>query len=94
MEHHLGFKALCTYNMHTILDLHCSEKEVFSDLHVKCHIFFLSGYQVVQVIGLVHTDLHDDQTLNAINFLASSLLWITQDLEQKNSGNNPNYYSD
>lgn len=44
-----------------------------------------TGYQVVQVIGLVHTDLHDDQTLNAINFLASSLLWITQDLEQKNS---------
>jgi len=50
--------------------------------------FFLSGYQVVQVVGLVHTDLHDDQTLNAINFLASSLLWITQDVEQKTSGKN------
>ncbi|XP_020626324.1 elongator complex protein 5-like [Orbicella faveolata] len=44
-----------------------------------------TGYQVVQVVGLVHTDLHDDQTLNAVNFLASSLLWMTQDLEQKNS---------
>ena len=54
-------------------------------------LFFLSGYQVVQVVGLVHTDLHDDQTLNAVNFLASSLLWITQDIDQKHSGKNPNY---
>lgn len=55
--------------------------------------FFLSGYQVVQVVGLVHTDLHDDQTLNTVNFLASSLLWITQDFEQKNTGKNLKYYS-
>ena len=50
--------------------------------------FLMAGYQVIQVVGLVHTDLHDDQTLNAINFLASSLLWITQDFEHKNSGKN------
>ena len=38
---------------------------------------------MVQVIALVHSDLHDDQTLNTINFLASSLLWITLDKEEK-----------
>lgn len=41
------------------------------------------GYQVAQVVALVHSDLHDDHTLNTINFLASSLLWITQDKEEK-----------
>lgn len=40
----------------------------------------------------MHSDLHDDQTLNAVNFLASSLLWITQDIDQKHSGKNPNYF--
>ena len=38
---------------------------------------------MVQVVALVHSDLHDDQTLNTINFLASSLLWITLDKEEK-----------
>ena len=38
---------------------------------------------MVQVVVLVHSDLHDDQTLNTINFLASSLLWITLDKEEK-----------
>lgn len=47
---------------------------------------FLPGYHVAQVVGLVHADLHDDQTLNAVNFLASTLLWITQDNEPKDAG--------
>ena len=38
---------------------------------------------MVQVVALVHSDLHHDQTLNTINFLASSLLWITLDKEEK-----------
>lgn len=46
------------------------------------------GYQVVQVVALVHSDLHDDQTLNTINFLASSLLWITLDKEEKDQSVN------
>ena len=42
---------------------------------------------MVQVVALVHSDLHDDQTLNTINFLASSLLWITLDKEEKGKKN-------
>ena len=38
---------------------------------------------MVQVVALVHSDLHDDQILNTINFLASSLVWITLDREEK-----------
>ena len=38
---------------------------------------------MVQVVALVHSDLHNDQTLNTINFLASSLLWITLNKEEK-----------
>ncbi|KAL9971346.1 hypothetical protein ACROYT_G023859 [Oculina patagonica] len=44
-----------------------------------------AGYQVVQVVGLVHADLHDDQTLNVVNYLASTLLWITQNNQQKDA---------
>lgn len=42
---------------------------------------------MVQVVALVHSDLHDDQTLNTINFLASSLLWIKLDKEEKGKKN-------
>lgn len=37
-----------------------------------------TGYQVVQVACLVHCDLHDDHTLKAVNFLASSIVSLSQ----------------
>ena len=43
-----------------------------------------SGYQVVQVVCLVHSDLHNDQSLTAVNFLASSILMLTH--ENQNTG--------
>ena len=45
-----------------------------------------SGYQVVQVICLVHSDLHNDQSLTAVNFLASSVLMLTHENQQQNTG--------
>ena len=51
--------------------------------------FFLclfSGYQVVQVVCLVHSDLHNDQSLTAVNFLASSILMLTHENQQQNTG--------
>lgn len=56
-------------------------------------MFLLSGYQVIQVVCLVHSDLHDDQTLNAVNFLASSILWLTQDTQQTGAGKTTTRYS-
>lgn len=44
-----------------------------------------TGYQVVQVVCLVHSDLHDEHTLNTVNFLASSILWLTQDNQQSDA---------
>ena len=54
-----------------------------------CFHFFLflsSGYQVVQVVCLVHSDLHNDQSLTAVNFLASSILMLTHENQQQNTG--------
>ena len=45
-----------------------------------------SGYQVVQVICLVHSDLHSEQSLTAVNFLASSILMLTHENQQQNTG--------
>lgn len=41
-----------------------------------------TGYKVVQVVCLVHSDLHDDHALNSVNFLASSIVWLTQNDQQ------------
>ena len=38
---------------------------------------------MVQVACLVHCDLHDDHTLKAVNFLASSIVSLSQ---SENSG--------
>ena len=54
-----------------------------------CFHFFLflsSAYQVVQVVCLVHSDLHNDQSLTAVNFLASSILMLTYENQQQNTG--------
>lgn len=44
-----------------------------------------AGYQVVQVVCLVHSDLHNDQSLTAVNFLASSILMLTRENQQQNT---------
>ena len=62
---------------------------ILCDLPDFVFIFFLflsSGYQVVQVVCLIHSDLHNDQSLTAVNFLASSILMLTHENQQQNTG--------
>ena len=85
---HVHAHVYCVNSFHLLIlitDLDSIKRKNYQTLKMP-YFFILLGYQVVQVVGLVHTDLHDEQTLNAVSFLASSLLWITQDFEQKNSG--------
>ena len=57
---------------------------MFKQLAVLLYFYYAHlGYQVVQVACLVHCDLHDDYTLKAVNFLASSVVSLSQ---SENSG--------
>lgn len=49
-------------------------------------MMYISDYQVVQVVCLVHKDLHEQYALECINSLASSVLSVSLDKQHSNSG--------
>jgi len=49
-------------------------------------MFIFSGYQVEQVVSIIHTDLHDHHILHSLNSIASSVLQVLPSTQAIDSG--------